>query len=235
MNEFEEGKDPAEPLAKAGFAYDAGLFGEMAKLLMGELSRDHKITEQLARLSEMCLHRVLTALRLLMRKSSEFPEERVGDFLREYVLEKLQEDIKPLFAFKDVVEARLISGKQLDGYSLVFLHKTRGDLARYLAEFCVDVRFAYIDTAAKAYAEASDFAETALRANDPLRLGLALNFAVFKHSMLNETGQALKILERLFAGIKKEDAEGTQPMPEKSWKILKVIKQNIEEWSAKPK
>ncbi|GKD71849.1 14-3-3 domain-containing protein [Tanacetum coccineum] len=70
----------------------------------------------------------------------------------------------------------------------VFYHKMKGDYYHYLAEFKSDEEQEEAKSQAeKAYTAAKDAAEKDLAPNDPVRLGLAMNFSVFQHEMQDST------------------------------------------------
>lgn len=77
----------------------------------------------------------------------------------------------------------------------VFSMKLQADFRRYLAEVAADTGAQ--DTAAREsrrlYEQAMSLAETRLEATDPLRLGVALNYAVCLHEIMKDTQGACQL------------------------------------------
>merc|ERR1711897_13594 len=72
-------------------------------------------------------------------------------------------------------------GKASTGESKVFYQKMKADYYRYIAEFTTDRKKTdAAENARAAYQEAQKVAEKDLAVTHPIRLGLALNFSVFR-------------------------------------------------------
>eukprot|EP00930_Biecheleria_cincta_P038734 TRINITY_DN26614_c0_g1_i1.p1 TRINITY_DN26614_c0_g1~~TRINITY_DN26614_c0_g1_i1.p1 ORF type:complete len:262 (-),score=73.66 TRINITY_DN26614_c0_g1_i1:98-859(-) len=85
-------------------------------------------------------------------------------------------------------------GKCDIGEPLAFYKKMQGDYFRYLAEYqdaCQLGAEEATTSASEAYAAAMAEASTHLLPTHPLRLGLALNYSVFQHEVLQDTEAAL--------------------------------------------
>ena len=84
---------------------------------------------------------------------------------------------------------------------------------------------------------ATQYAETSLAATHPLRLGLAMNFSVFMHEMLEQTEMARDHAKRFYdealdemEGVREVDAERYNECA----CLLKLLHENIRLWSTEP-
>ena len=114
----------------------------------------------------------------------------------------------------------------------VFYIKLTADYLRYKWEATSDA--GRPDVAAKckaAYQEAAALADTSLPTYHPLRLGLALNFAVFIYEILGDTAEAHELASRAYSeagnGISQLSAESR----EEANHTLELLKENINLWS----
>merc|ERR1711870_72116 len=109
-------------------------------------------------------------------------------------------------------------------------------MGRYLAEFKIDdARKAAIENAHEAY-QASFTASQGLPANDPVRLGVALNYSVFQYETLGNVEEACKIAREAF-----EDAivvldsvcGGATPSMKAQHRtlIMQLLRDNLTMWS----
>lgn len=84
----------------------------------------------------------------------------------------------------------LVPGSQ-PGEEKTFYLKMKGDYHRYLAEFAqAESRASIAQDANMAYSEGMQEA-VALPVTHPVRLGLALNFSVFQHEVMQDTNSAI--------------------------------------------
>lgn len=114
----------------------------------------------------------------------------------------------------DVLDKHLIPSAA-SGESKVFYHKMyamahlprqllmklsrMGDYHRYLTEFATgDKRKESADKSLTAYKDASEVAVTELPPTHPIRLGLALNFSLFYHEILNSPDRACHLAKQAF-------------------------------------
>ena len=114
----------------------------------------------------------------------------------------------------------------------VFYIKLTADYLRYKWEATSDA--GRPDVAAKcksAYQEAAALADTSLPTYHPLRLGLALNFAVFIYEILGDTAEAHELASRAYSeagtGINQLSAESR----EEATHTLDLLKENIQLWA----
>ncbi|KAJ7488653.1 14-3-3 domain-containing protein [Mycena galericulata] len=118
--------------------------------------------------------------------------------------------------------------------SLVFFRKMMGDFYRYLAEFSTEVeRRSHIEQALEAYTVASHLAshDPEIPPTHPTRLGLAINFSIFYHDILENLDEGWEHAHQAFNdGIKHLDLL-TEETYRESIFLLQLLKENVMLWS----
>lgn len=103
----------------------------------------------------------------------------------------------------------LLGGAGVSTESAMFYRQMQGDAIRYQLEVTTDAaaRAELTSDALAAYTQATEGVNAAgLAPTNPVRLGLALNFAVFHHTTLNEPREAVRIAkEALEAAVEAMD------------------------------
>mmetsp|Transcript_25526 Transcript_25526/g.72912 ORF Transcript_25526/g.72912 Transcript_25526/m.72912 type:complete len:245 (-) Transcript_25526:102-836(-) len=132
----------------------------------------------------------------------------------------------------DILDKYLI-GSASTGESKVFYMKMKGDYFRYSAEFKSGsehgVCAGYAQTA---YQAAMDEATTSLGSAHQIRLGLALNYAVFHNEVLRNSVEAIKLAKKtLEEGT--ADLGSLDPVSQQdSRQILQLLQDNLALWNA---
>ena len=114
----------------------------------------------------------------------------------------------------------------------VFYIKLTADYLRYKWEATSDA--GRPDVAAKckaAYQEAAALADTSLPTYHPLRLGLALNFAVFIYEILGDTAEAHELASRAYSEAGNGISQLSNESREEANHTLELLKENINLWS----
>jgi 14-3-3 protein epsilon len=116
--------------------------------------------------------------------------------------------------------------------SKVFYLKLKGDYFRYLAEFNHESNHPEIaQNSLNAYKQASE-AAAELKCNNPIKLGLALNYSVFYYEVLDNPLEAINIANSAF----NEGITNLENIVEHQYKdatnILQLLKENINMWTA---
>ncbi|KAK3234326.1 hypothetical protein CYMTET_55427 [Cymbomonas tetramitiformis] len=113
------------------------------------------------------------------------------------LLERYKEDIEIeltelCYEVLDVLDDHLLPYARTSE-SKVFYYKLKGDYFRYLSEVKKNPgqRKEAAEGALDGYREASELGSRTLAPTDPIRLGLALNFAVFYHEILESPERCL--------------------------------------------
>ncbi|KAL2285912.1 hypothetical protein FJTKL_07405 [Diaporthe vaccinii] len=116
--------------------------------------------------------------------------------------------------------------------AIVFYYKMKGDCNRYLAEFaCGDKRMTAATAAQEAYNHATNIAQSQLSPIEPIRLRLALNFAVFHYQTLNSPKCAFEMaaqaLDDAITGLKTVSKEFNRDCIV----IMQLLKDNLDLWN----
>ncbi|OCH90950.1 14-3-3-like protein [Obba rivulosa] len=149
--------------------------------------------------------------------------------------ERIEDDIAT--TCKDVLgllESYLIPSAET-GEEKVFYCKMRGDYYRYLAEASRGKsREEYASTSLEAYKFAYKHALNTLDPAHPTRLGLALNFAVYYHDILQSPERACYLAKHAFdeAVSSVTDPMFTGQILEDSLMILHLLKDDLILWSS---
>lgn len=120
-----------------------------------------------------------------------------------------------------------------DAESAVFYLKMKGDYFRYLAEVAEkDEKDKVVACANTAYNEAFDVSKEFLKATNPIRLGLALNYSVFHYEIQSKPDEACKLAKDAFDNAISE----LDSLPEDSYKdstlIMQLLRDNLTLWTA---
>lgn len=117
------------------------------------------------------------------------------------------------------------------GDETVFYYKMKGDYYRYLTEFSRgDTRKGYASSSLDAYKLAYKLAMATLDATHPTRLGLALNFSVYYHDVLNSPERACHLAKHALD----EAVIVLDQMPEATYRdslmILQLLRDDLIVW-----
>merc|ERR1712159_737037 len=132
---------------------------------------------------------------------------------------------------RDVVQVFTEGAKKCeDADVLVFFLKMQGDYNRYGAEISSGAkREEFKEKALKAYTAANETA-SGLKATNPIRLGLTLNFSVFYYEICDKKEEASQLAKNAF-----DDAiDQLETLSEEAYKdstlIMQLIKDNLTLW-----
>ncbi|CAK9010431.1 unnamed protein product [Durusdinium trenchii] len=131
----------------------------------------------------------------------------------------------------ELIEGILLP-KAENGEPMVFYKKLQADYYRYLAEFLEgDGHKEAVASAIEVYADATAEAERHLMVTHPVRLGLALNYAVFQQVIRKDDSSAVRIAKdaylsavRALEGMPQEAVRDAHP-------ILALLQENLQVWS----
>ncbi|CAA0840449.1 14-3-3-like protein GF14 omicron [Striga hermonthica] len=119
--------------------------------------------------------------------------------------------------------------------SSVFYYKMKGDYFRYLAEFkSGDDRKDAADQSLKAYEAATSSASTDLAPEHPIRLGLALNFAVFYFEILDSPERAYHLARQAFDAAIPELEKISLLHYRDSRMVMQLLRDNLTLWTSEP-
>jgi 14-3-3 protein epsilon len=132
----------------------------------------------------------------------------------------------------NLLDQQLIS-KASSGESKVFYQKMKADYYRYIAEFTKDSkRTEAANNADKAYEEAQKVAEKDLAVTHPIRLGLALNYSVFKYEVMNAPDDACKMARTAFEDAIAELDNVAEDSYKDSTLIMQLLRDNLTLWTS---
>jgi len=155
---------------------------------------------------------------LLMRRQKEHIEHDLEEVCKDVV---------------ELVERFLIPGADA-GEEKVFYCKMRGDYYRYLAEISRNELYdQYATTSLDAYKFAYKHALSTLDAAHPTRLGLALNFAVYYHDIVESPERACYLAKHAFdeAVAAAADPSYSGQSLEDALMILQLLKDDLLLWA----
>lgn len=118
--------------------------------------------------------------------------------------------------------------------TLTFYHKMKGDFYRYLCEAAsLPDKYKKLVSLSNSSYKSALFLSEELEVSDPLRLSVALNFAVFLHEIKNSENEAILLAQNAFnKAITQLDC-----FHEASYKdattVLQLLKDNLKTWSSK--
>merc|ERR1712019_266903 len=150
--------------------------------------------------------------------------------INEYRLKAELELKKIAFEVLNLIDDYLIPSCSGAPESKVFYYKMRGDYYRYLCE--IQSNDENKENALSAYKAANDIAISELKAIDPTRLGLSLNFSVFYYEILNSPDRACRLAKAAF-----DDAiADLDTLSEESYKdstlIMQLLRDNLTLWTS---
>lgn len=111
----------------------------------------------------------------------------------------------------------------------VFFLKMQGDCNRYLFEAKSGDRVQLAKKAKLSYQQALDVARS-LATTNPIRLGLALNFAVFHYEIMMDSEQACEVAKQAFDNAVTELDQVSDEEYKDCTIILQLIKDNLSKW-----
>ncbi|CAG9333203.1 unnamed protein product [Blepharisma stoltei] len=121
-----------------------------------------------------------------------------------------------------------------DDESRVFYLKMKGDYYRYICEFTLgQARDESSKNALECYQQAMTLAETGLDPTHPTKLGLALNFSVFKYEILQNPSEACAMAKQAFDdAIPSLDTLTDEAAYKDATMILQLLRDNLTLWQS---
>ncbi|TGZ73112.1 hypothetical protein CRM22_001713 [Opisthorchis felineus] len=115
--------------------------------------------------------------------------------------------------------------------SKVFYLKLKADYFRYLAEFEEgNDKNDAAEYSLEAYKEAYELACTVLQPTHPVRLGVALNFAVFYYEIINSADRACKLAKQAFDDAIAELDNISEESYKDATLIMQLLRDNLTLW-----
>jgi 14-3-3 protein epsilon len=120
------------------------------------------------------------------------------------------------------------------GEAKVFYLKLMGDFCRYKIEAARDAeaKLKLTEAATETYDEALVEAKAHLLDTHPLRLGLALNYAVFQHTVLRDRDQAIRTAKAALYGAKKDLISLPEEAQRDTEELCISLQENVSNWES---
>ena len=131
----------------------------------------------------------------------------------------------------------LLSGPGVSAESAMFYRQMQGDAMRYQLEVTTDTaaRAKLTSDALAAYTQATEGVDDAgLTPTNPVRLGLALNFAVFHHTALKEPKQAIQIARSALGNAVKDLDLMEEDSFAATTRSMRQLSDALRSWGAAP-
>lgn len=225
-------------LVRAKLAEQAERYSDMAEAMKGiaqtgvELSNDERNMFSVAFKHLSGAKR--TAWRAVSSMEQTFEDEQPWKFeMIQNYRERLQEELEKLCTeVAGLIDGKLLGVAQTKE-AKAFYYKMKGDYFRYQAEVVgePDRRRKIVSTADRSYKEAIELAERALKPTNPIRLGLALNYAVFLYEVKNAGRRAIRLAQEAFEAALGQLDSLKQESYKDSTIIMQLIRDNVKMWS----
>jgi 14-3-3 protein epsilon len=132
-----------------------------------------------------------------------------------------------------LLDTNLLRNTTSTSHSRAFYLKLKADYHRYQAEFeCGADRKEAAGNALRAYKSAASEAERSVPATDPIRLGIALNQAVFYFEILKSIDRAVDVAQNAFDDGIADLSDITNDQKQKSMATLQLLRDNLTIWTA---
>jgi len=184
--------------------------------------------------------RIVGQLREAWRKvlAQEELEKLKGDTLSQALLvatayrEQLEAELRTQCnSLLRLLDGNLLRNPTCNATSRAFYLKLKADYHRYKAEFQTgDERKEAAGNALLAYKNAMAEAERSVPATDPLRLGVALNYAVFYYEILKSAERAKAVAQKAFDDGIASLSELEADQRAQSMQILQLLRDNLTAW-----
>ncbi|CAE7407757.1 unnamed protein product [Symbiodinium natans] len=173
--------------------------------------------------------RIITSV---MQKETTKGNNENAEYAKEYCTKVANELQKICDTILGLLSDKLIPNAS-SGESKVFYQKMKADYYRYIAEFREgDEKQKAGDNANQAYSEAAEVANKDLAVTHPIRLGLALNYSVFKYEVRNQPNEACDMARRAFEDAIAELDNVAEDSYKDSTLIMQLLRDNLTLWTS---
>ncbi len=148
----------------------------------------------------------------------------------------IEEELKEIcYDALDFVENNLLKSSHT-AHSRIFFTRMKGDYYRYLVE-CLhgDEKSDTMDQCYETYDEVMEIAETELKATDPTRLSLALNFSVNWYEFLGNRAKGREIGMKAFNDALEELEELDDENYREATMLMQMLRDNETRWMVEEK
>lgn len=220
----------------ARYAERAERFDEMADFMGSRVETDPGLTAEERDMFSAAFKGALTGRRNAVRVAVSVEQQETQ--------EGQTEKATLAAGYRTKVEAELqdVSNKALallqnklvptaaDSEAKTFYLKMMGDYQRYIAEFAQgELRARAAEAAKDAYCKGTAEAE-ALPTVHPVRLGLALNYSVFQHEVLQNTVEAVNIAKQAYEGASSQLGSVPEENRNDAFLTMQLLQDNLGLW-----
>uniref|UniRef100_A0A914P717 14-3-3 domain-containing protein n=1 Tax=Panagrolaimus davidi TaxID=227884 RepID=A0A914P717_9BILA len=209
-----DGKE--ELIQRVKVAQQAERYDDMALSMKKVIQLGAELSNEERNLLSFACNKAVGARRSSWRVISSIEQKSEGSEKKQQIVkeyrEKVERELREIC--NDVLHHldKYLIPKAGNSESKVFYLKMKGDYYRYLAEVATgDDRNAVVEKSKHPYEEAWGIAYDEMQAIHPIRLGLALNFSVFKYEILLEPLQAYQFAKNVITFIRFSETAGQGP------------------------
>jgi len=225
---------------KAKLAEQTERYDEMKVYMKEVVQKKKKLTKEERNLLSVAYKNVVGSRRASWRVLTSIQEQSDPEVLaKKQLVHKYRQEIETELEeictdILDLLDKTLLAADEISDEAQVFYFKMKGDYLRYLAEVQTANPSSSGDAspkAKKAYEQAWA-AATPLKATNPIKLGLALNFSVFHYEILSRPESACKLAKEAFdTAVTELDALGGIEYKDATL-IMQLLRDNLTLWQA---
>ena len=148
------------------------------------------------------------------------------------IKEKIQNELLSIFKeIHAILDKYLIPNSQ-DPETKVLYMKIKADYYRYHCEFAEGDEFEEAkNNALKIYKEAYDIALKDINIYNSIRLGLALNYSVFKYEIMDSKNEAYDIAQKAYDDAMKVVDDEEKDRTSDNLLLIQLLKENLNMWN----
>ena len=148
------------------------------------------------------------------------------------IKEKIQNELLSIFKeIHTMLDKYLIPNSQ-DPETKVLYMKIKADYYRYHCEFAEGDEFEEAkNNALKIYKEAYDIALKDINIYNSIRLGLALNYSVFKYEIMDSKNEAYDIAQKAYDDAMKVVDDAEKDRTSDNLLLIQLLKENLNMWN----
>ena len=148
------------------------------------------------------------------------------------IKEKIQNELLSIFKeIHAILDKYLIPNSQ-DPETKVLYMKIKADYYRYHCEFAEGDEFEEAkNNALKIYKEAYDIALKDINIYNSIRLGLALNYSVFKYEIMDSKNEAYDIAQKAYDDAMKVVDDAEKDRTSDNLLLIQLLKENLNMWN----
>ena len=229
------GESRDDILYRAKLAEEAERYNDMMTEMKTAVLMNAQLTYEERNLLTLAYKNASQALRKSLRSIDEEKEElhqpSKSNVIKAY-RGKVQQELRELcLEIIELLDVHLIDKAQNPEVNVFYL-KMKGDYYRYLAEFISDdSREDYIWIGADAYLTGM-YISKELETTHSYRLGIALNYSVLLHDIMNDREEACIIAHTAYDDAIKHLDELAGEDHKATAQLLQLLQENYEKWEA---